>query len=56
MRVRAAAVASENSMLVDSLRIFRGSSTMPHGGIALPPPTVLFGNCFDRVAALGILQ
>ena len=36
-----AAGAFENSILVDFLWFFEGGSTMPHSGIALPPPTVL---------------
>ena len=43
-------------MLVDSLCLFESVSTMPHMGIALSQPALLFGNGFNGAAVLNVLQ
>ena len=46
----------ENNTLVDSFCFFESGSTMPHRGIELPLPALIFGNGFNGAAALDVLQ
>jgi len=45
-----------NNKLVDSFCLFESGSTMPHMGIALPLPALLFDNGFSGAAALNAIQ